>query len=94
MIGVNFGFSPVTGCHSYMNPAVVGTKTKGPPDYVSFCRAVKKQWFHTLKHRVQSQEQHNIALQTIYMLELDLGAFKTNGVCILPNDKYCHLLYV
>ena len=43
-------------------------------DYVNFRRAVKRQWFHTLNHTIQSQEQHNnISLQMFYTLNLDLG---------------------
>ena len=36
-------------------------------------RALKSQWFHTLKHTIQSQEQHFNMLQTLYTLEIDLS---------------------
>ena len=51
-----------------------------PSDYANFLRTVKRQRFHTLKHTMQSQEQHyNMSLQTLYMLKLDFDPF--SGRC-------------
>ena len=48
-----------------------------------------------LKLTIQSQEKHfNIALQTLYTLELDLGPFQTDGAHFLPNHEIRHLLHV
>ena len=57
-----------------------------PSDCISFRRPVKNQWFHALKHEIQSQEQfNNITLQTLYTLELDLDPFPTDGTHFLLN---------
>ena len=59
---------------------------RGPSDYVSFNRAVKRQRLHTLKHKIHSQEQHyNIFLQMLYTLELDFSPFPTDVTHLLPN---------
>ena len=37
-------------------------------------------------------QQHS--LQTVYMLELDLGSFPTDAAHFLPNDQYLYLSYM
>ena len=45
------------------SPGQTGRKNlcgrREPSDYVSFRKAVKRQWFHNRKHTIQSLEQHH-----------------------------------
>ena len=40
----------------------------GPSNYIRFRRAVKRQWVHTLKHTIQTQEKHNNIPYRPYLL--------------------------
>ena len=54
---------------------------------ISFRMADKRQQFNTLKHTMQSQEQHNnSSLQRLYALELDLSPFPPDVAHFLLNN--------
>ena len=73
------------------SPGRVGHKNlcrcREPSDYVSFHRAVERQWFHTLIHMIQSQEQQQQhSLETPYTLELDLSPFPPDVTRSFPPE--------
>ena len=48
------GFIPSRGAHKNLN-----CEHRESSDYVSFRKAIKREGFRSLKHMVQSNEQHN-----------------------------------
>ena len=67
-------------------------RCREPSDYVSLCRAVETQQFHTLNTHDTKPRTHQHSLQTPYMLELDLGPFPPDVAHSFP-PVWC-LLYV
>ena len=74
------GSIPCRGGHK---PLCIRRKPSG---YVSFRRTVKRQWFHTLKYTIQSQE-HSLQILHTLDLDLDLGPFPADVNHFLPNDQ-------
>ena len=56
-------------------------------DYVSFHRAIKRQWFHTLNtHYTKPRTTQQHYLHTPYMLVLDLGPFPLDVAHSFPPE--------
>ena len=56
-------------------------------DYVSFCKGVKRQRFHTLHtHDANPRTTQQHSVQTPYTLELDLSPFPPYVAHFIPND--------
>ena len=58
-----------------------------PFDYISFHRAVERQWFHTLNtHHTKPRTTQQHSLQTPYTLELDIGPFPIDVAHSFPLE--------
>ena len=78
------GASPGRGGHNNL------CGLREPSYYVGFRRTVKRQWFHTRKHKIQIKNNTTTLLTntlTFYTLELNLGPFPTAVTHFLPTDQ-------